>query len=160
MKKLLFITSIILSLNCFGQEPKLDTVPNQSVTLRIKDIAWFMDKKPVSNDSLQNALQRRLLKIIEDTVRVYGRNLAQNKTHNITNLPASFVVTMYAIFSYTPFGEVLQMGTTTAERTFIRTQLMGIQNNTIQYYYVAVDNRWRDEYVSSLMRTWWRTAEN
>lgn len=158
MKKILLFICVTISVNSFGQ-PKLDTVPNQSITLRIKDIGWFIDKQGQSSDSVSSKFEAKILKIIEDTVNVYGRNVSMNKTTTITNVPAVKIVLMYHMINTATLGQIRQMGTTNAERLYVLTQLTAISNSTIQYYYVIIDTNDYNEYINSLMRTWWKVNE-
>lgn len=126
MKKLLSIICLVISLNCFSQN--LDTV-NVSVTLRAQDWAWAIGKYGAGTDSVGRARIRALRTAI---ITANPATWATNVT--INNVNGNVVMFIYNLFIHAGFGEVLAMGTNSAERTTIYTNIRSINNSALQYW--------------------------
>lgn len=141
MKYILFITGLVFSLNATAQN--LDTV-SVSVTLRSQDWAWAVGKYGSGTDSLSRARIRSI------RTAILAAN-PQTWTTNVTinNVPGVVVMYLYNSFVYAPFSEVLQMGTTTAERTTIYTNIRAINNPALQYYIGATDGGFSQSFINT-----------
>lgn len=130
MKKIILIIAVLFSANSYSQS--LDTV-SISLTLRAQDWAWGVGKFGAGSDSLSRARIRAVRTAI----------LAANPPNWTTNVsitvPGVVVMYLYNSFVYAPFSEVLQMGTTTAERITIYTNIRALNNSAIQYFIGLTD---------------------
>ncbi len=126
MKKLFFAIAIFCSATCYAQ--RLDTV-SVSVTLRSQDWTWAIGKYGQGTDSVS------IVRIRTIRAAILAAN-PQTWTTNVTlnNVPGPVVMMIYNYFIYAPFGEVLQMGNNTAERTTIYTNIRAINNSALQYF--------------------------
>ena len=135
----------------------LDTVPPQSVQLRLKDWTWYLSKG-FSNDSTISKFQFAVMKKITDTINVYGRQTAAEKEFTMPQTPASVIVFIYSKFANEGYFKVFAMGTTAAERNLIAMRIKAISNNTIQSRLTAIDNNKTNEYLDDLRRVWKKTS--
>lgn len=120
----------------------LDTV-SVSLTLRSQDWAWATGKYGTGSDSAGRARVRELREAI------IAAN-PQTWTTNVTITVSGHVVMyIYNHFMYAPFGEVLQMGNTTAERTTIYTNIRAINNSALQYFIGRTDEGVGNPFFSS-----------
>lgn len=132
----LFATAIIYA-------QSLDTV-SLSVQLRAQDIAWLIGKYGSGSDSLD----RVKVRAIRDIVRTAN---PQNWTTEITlnNVPGRIVLWMYNAFVTAPFGEMMAMGSTNAERITIYTRIRAINNSALQYYIGVIDANLQNNFIQS-----------
>lgn len=126
MKKILIIIAVLFSFN--AQSQNIDTV-SASITLRAQDWAWAVGKYGSGNDSLSRARVRTIR-----TAIIAANPTSWTANVTISNVPGAVIMTIYGMFLYAPFGEVIQMGSTNAERTTIYTNIRAINNSTIQYF--------------------------
>lgn len=140
MKKIIFIIMLFCS-QLHAQS--LDTV-SVSLTLRAQDWAWAVGKYGTGNDSASRARIRALSTAIK----------AQNPptwTTNVTinNVNGHVLMFIYKAFLFAPFGEVFNMGTTTAERTVIYTNIRAINNSALQYFIGLADGQAASMFINS-----------
>lgn len=110
----------------FVAPPNLDTA-SVSVTLRYKDWKFAVGKYGVGD----NNVSRPRIRALRNAVR--AANPANDNTNiTINNVNGTIVMAIYDAFLNAPFGQVLAMGSNTAERTFIYTQIRAINNSAIQ----------------------------
>lgn len=131
MKKILLSIAVLFSVTSYGQS--LDTV-SVSVTLRSQDWAWGIGRFGAGSDSVSRA---RIRVIRTAIIAANPSTWTTNVT--INNVPGVVVMYLYNSFVNAPFGEVLQMGTTTAERTTIYTNIRAINNSALQYFIGITD---------------------
>lgn len=132
MKYILILLTFI-SLSAKGQN--LDTV-SVNLTLRSQDWAWSIGKYGEGNDSLTKSKVRQ----IRDAIRT-ANPATWNTNVTINAVPGRVVYEIYKIFCEAPFGEILNFGNTTAERTVIYTNIRAINNSALQYYIGLADGR-------------------
>lgn len=141
MKKILLSIAIMLSIS--GAAQSLDTV-SVSVTLRSQDWAWAVGKYGSGTDSLSRARIRAI------RTAILAAN-PQTWTTNVTinNVPGVVVMYLYNSFVYAPFSEVLQMGSTTAERATIYTNIRAINNSALQYFIGVTDGAFTNSFINN-----------
>lgn len=141
MKRIFLSIAILISVASFGQN--LDTV-NVSVTLRSQDWAWAVGKYGSGTDSLSRARIRAIrTAIIAANPQTWTTNVT------INNVPGVVVMYLYNSFVNAPFSEVLQMGTTTAERTTIYTNIRAINNSALQYHIGVTDVSFVNSFINN-----------
>lgn len=126
MKKLIFILAIFFSLK--GQSQNLDTV-SVSLTLRAGDWATMLGKYGPGSDSVSRARVRAIRTAI---IAANPPNWTTNVT--INNVSGHVVMAIYTMYLYTPFGEMMNMGSNNAERTTIYNNIRAINNSALQYH--------------------------
>ena len=139
MKKVIAIICLFVTINASSQN--LDDV-SVSVTLRAQDWAWAIGKYGAGTDSASRAHVRTL------RAAMVAAN-PQGWTTNVTinNVSGHVVVAIYNMFCSAPFGEVLNMGATTAERTTIYTNIRAINNATLSYYIGRTDGQYSNLFI-------------
>lgn len=139
MKKIIIL--LLIASNCYGQN--LDTV-SVSLTLRSQDWAWGVGKHGSGSDSISRAAIRAI------RVAVLAANPSTWTTNvTINNVPGRVIMYIYNQFLTAPFGEVLQMGNTTAERTTIYTNIRSINNSALQYFIGVTDGAFPPFYINT-----------
>lgn len=141
MKKILTIVAILFTINASSQI--LDTV-SVTLVMRSQDWAWAIGHYGTGTDSTSRAKVRLIRNAI---IAANPSTWATNVT--INNVPGVIVMYIYASFTAAPFGEVLQMGTTTAERTTIYTNIRAINNSALQYHIGRVDGGFITSYLNT-----------
>lgn len=131
MKKIFFLVVLFFSIKSNSQN--IDTV-NVSLTLRAQDWAWAVGKYGHGGDSL-NRVRIRALR----TAIIAANPPAWTTNVQINNVNGSVVMWIYNSFCSAGFGEVLGMGTNTAERTTIYTNIRAINNSALQYHIGVAD---------------------
>lgn len=137
MKKIIFLLLIASNI----QAQSLDTV-SVSLTLRAQDWAWGVGKFGAGTDSVSRARIRTLRTAI---MTAAPATWTTNVT--INNVPGAVVMYLYGQFVNAAFSEVLQMGTTTAERTTIYTNIRAINNSALQYHIGLADGSFPPSYI-------------
>lgn len=145
MRKLILIIAVLFSVNSYSQN--LDTV-SVSLTLRAQDWAWAVGKYGDGSDSTSRARIRALRNTI---IAANPANWNTNVTVN--NVNGRVVLFIYQIFLSASFGEVLNMGNNTAERTTIYTNIRAINNPVLQYYIGLADGNAQQEYLRIRQRS-------
>lgn len=99
MKKIIFILSLLVGLNSYGQG--LDTVIVRNLQLQAQDWAWFVGKNASNSDSVTISAIRRIRNKVQEAI-------PQTWTTNLTvdSLPGSVVVGMYQQLNHAPAGEI------------------------------------------------------
>ncbi len=141
MKKIIVIVAVLFSLNASSQN--IDTV-SVSLTLRAQDWAWAIGKYGSGSDSTSRASIRQLR-----TAILAANPPAWTTNVTINNVPGRVVRTIYGLFVYASFGEVLQLGNTTAERTTIFTNIRAINNSVLQYFIGQIDGEISNQYLNN-----------
>lgn len=141
MKKIFIALAVLFSVSSNAQS--LDTV-SVSLTLRAQDWAWAVGKYGNGNDSTSRARIRALSTAIK----------AQNPptwTTNVTinNVNGNVLMFIYRAFLFAPFGEVFAMGSTTAERTVIYTNIRAVSNSAVQYFIGLADGQAASMFTNS-----------
>lgn len=142
MKKLITIILVIITANSIKAQ-NLDTV-NVSVTLRAQDWAWAIGKYGAGNDSTGRARIRALRTAI---TTANPPTWATSVT--INNVNGNVVMWIYNQFIHAGFGEVLAMGTNSAERTTIYTNIRAINNSALQYWIGVSDASLTNNFTNS-----------
>jgi hypothetical protein len=142
MKKIItLITGLFLSAIIYAQN--LDTV-SVSLTLRAQDWAWLVGKHGAGNDSTERVAIRNL------RAAVLVANPATWTTNvTINGVKGRIVIWMYNAFCSAGFQEVINMGSTTAERTTIYTTIRNINNSAIQYYIGVIDANFTNQFINN-----------
>jgi hypothetical protein len=144
MKKIILALLIIISLNSFGQN--LDTV-SVSLTLRSQDWAWLIGKYGAGTDSTDRAAIRSIrTQIIAANPQTWNTNVT------INNVKGRVIVWSYNAFCSAGFQEVFNMGSTTAERTTIWTNIRAINNSAVQYFIGVVDANFTNAFLENRKR--------
>lgn len=139
MKKILAVICLFLTINAKSQN--IDTV-SVSLTLRAQDWAWGVGRYGDGEDSISRARIRAI------RIAMLSANPASWTTNvTINNVPGVVVMYLYNSFLYAPFGEVLQMGNTTAERTTIYTNIRAINNSALQYHIGLTDGNFPNSFL-------------
>jgi hypothetical protein len=140
MKKIITLIAILFSLNASSQN--LDTV-SVSLSLRAQDWTWAIGKYGAGTDSVSRA---RIRQIRTAVIAANPPSWTTNVT--INNVPGVVVMAIYNIFIYAPFGEIMNMGSNTAERTTIFTNIRAINNSALQYYIGLRDGEISNQYIN------------
>lgn len=141
MKKLLIILGLVISQ--IGNSQSLDTV-NVSLTLRAQDWAWAVGKYGHGTDSTSKARIRAIrTAIIAANPQTWTTNVT------INNVNGNVAMYIYRAFLFAPFGEVFAMGSTTAERTTIYTNIRAVSNSALQYFIGVADAQAGSMFVNS-----------
>ena len=140
MKKILTLIVIAVSLNCFGQN--IDTV-SANLTLRAQDWAWLVGSVGTGQDSTEKARIRQLR-----TAMLAANPATWTTNVTINNVPGRILLLMYHTYLNAPFGEMIAMGSTNAERTTIYTNIKAINNSALQYYIGVMDVTKSNEFTN------------
>lgn len=141
MKKILLVISVFVSLNMKAQN--LDTV-SVSLQLRAQDWAWAIGKAGQGSDSVSRSRIRAI------RTAIIAANPATWTTNvTINNVSGYVVMYIYNAFLSAPFGEMMAMGATNAERVTIYTNIRAINNATIQYHIGNADATGNGVFIST-----------
>lgn len=139
MKKLFIIAALLFSTNIHSQN--LDTV-NVSLTLRAQDWSWAVGRVGSGTDSVTRARVRQI------RTAIVAANPATWTTNvTINNVPGSVVMAIYNTFIHAGFGEIINMGSNTAERTTIYTNIRAINNSALQYHIGLRDGESSSQFI-------------
>lgn len=141
MKKILFIIGLLFTINANSQN--LDTV-SVSLVLRSQDWAWAIGKYGSGTDSLSRSRIRAIR-----TAIIAANPQTWTTSVTINNVPGVVVMYVYNSFVNAAFSEVLQMGTTTAERTTIYTNIRAINNSALQYHIGVTDVSFVNSFINN-----------
>lgn len=139
MKKIIIFITIILSVKSYSQS--LDTV-SVSLTLRSQDWAWAIGQYGEGDDSATR------VKIRAIRTAIIAAN-PQTWTTNVTinSLSGKVVFGIYKLFCRASFNTIIQMGTTTAERTTIYTNIKALTNSALQTFITSEDLIYSNEFI-------------
>jgi hypothetical protein len=141
MKRVLtLITALFLSVLIYAQN--LDTA-SASFTLRAQDLAGFAGKHGAGNDSTERAAIRNIRAAV-----LLANPQTWTATVTIT-VKGRVVIWMYNAFCSAGFQEIMNMGSTTAERTTIYTTIRNINNSAIQYYIGVIDANFSNQFINN-----------
>lgn len=141
MKKIITGILIILSINCFSQS--LDTV-SVSLTLRAQDWAWLVGKYGAGQDSASKVKIRAIR-----TAMIAANPATWTTNVTINNIPGNIVIWAYNQYNQAGFGEIVNMGTTNAERMTIYTTIRAITNSAVQYFIGVVDGNFSNQFINT-----------
>lgn len=141
MRKILIIIAVLFSVNSYSQN--IDTV-SVSLTLRAQDWAWAVGKFGQGTDSLSRARIRAVR-----TAMITANPQTWQTNVTINNVPGPVVMWIYNSFMHAGFGEMLAMGSTTAERTTIYNNIRAINNGVLQYHIGTVDASMSTQYSNT-----------
>jgi hypothetical protein len=139
-KTITLLTAIFLSVLIYAQN--LDTA-SASITLRAQDWAWLVGKHGAGNDSTERVAIRNIRAAV-----LLANPQTWTATVTIT-VKGRVVIWMYNAFCSAGFQEIMNMGSTTAERTTIYTTIRNINNSAIQYYIGVIDANFSNQFINN-----------
>jgi hypothetical protein len=139
-KTITLLTAIFLSVLIYAQN--LDTA-SASLSLRAQDWAWLVGKHGAGNDSTERVAIRNIRAAV-----LLANPQTWTATVTIT-VKGRVVIWMYNAFCSAGFQEIMNMGSTTAERTTIYTTIRNINNSAIQYYIGVIDANFSNQFINN-----------
>jgi hypothetical protein len=139
-KTITLLTALFLSVLIYAQN--LDTA-SASITLRAQDWAWLVGKHGAGNDSTERVAIRNIRAAV-----LLANPQTWTATVTIT-VKGRVVIWMYNAFCSAGFQEIMNMGSTTAERTTIYTTIRNINNSAIQYYIGVIDANFSNQFINN-----------
>ncbi len=139
MKKYITIAALFFSITSNAQT--LDTV-SVSLTLRAQDWAWAIGEYGEGADSASKARVRAIrTAIIAANPATWTTNVTINNVHG------KVVLEIYKLFCRASFNSIIQMGSTTAERTTIYNNIRNINNSAVQFFISQTDEYYSNEFI-------------
>jgi hypothetical protein len=139
-KTITLLTALFLSVLIYAQN--LDTA-SASITLRAQDWAWLVGKHGAGNDSTERVAIRNIRAAV-----LLANPQTWTATVTIT-VKGRVVIWMYNAFCSAGFQEIINMGSTTGERTTIYTTIRNIDNSAIQYYIGVIDANFSNQFINN-----------
>jgi hypothetical protein len=139
-KTITLLTAIFLSVLIYAQN--LDTA-SASLTLRAQDWAWLVGKHGAGNDSTERVAIRNIRAAV-----LLANPQTWTATVTIT-VKGRVVIWMYNAFCSAGFQEIINMGSTTGERTTIYTTIRNVNNSAIQYYIGVIDANFSNQFINN-----------
>jgi hypothetical protein len=139
-KTITLLTALFLSVLIYAQN--LDTA-SASITLRAQDWAWLVGKHGAGNDSTERVAIRNIRAAV-----LLANPQTWTATVTIT-VKGRVVIWMYNAFCSAGFQEIINMGSTTGERTTIYTTIRNINNSAIQYYIGVIDANFSNQFINN-----------
>lgn len=136
MKKILLSILILISIDSFAQN--IDTA-KASLTLRLREWEWVIGKKGAGDDSISAARVR----VLRNAVIAAG-TLNPDANITVNNVPGNIIMDIYRIYLNSSVGDMLNLGTNTAQRLNILTTIRAITNDAIQAAIVFADQPYID----------------
>lgn len=140
MKKIILLAALVISLNSFSQN--LDTV-SADLTLRAQDWAWLIGTIGTGGDSTEIVRIRAVR-----TAMIAANPPTWNTNVTVNSVPGRILLRIYQAYLNAPFGEMIAMGSTNAERTTIYTNVRAINNSALQYFIGVMDSNKSNEFIN------------